>query len=127
MSLLVGVAGRWRMIAEGLEFDEDLIDEIDTNNERDEDCLQDCVEKWISRLQPSWEKLSLLLTDLEEEDLAQQTGSGGRVYVLVVAIVERCVSLQSCTKICLVHGQVIQAQVELVKLLYQENAYLLKE
>ena len=67
------------MIAEGLEFDEDLIDEIDTNNERDEDCLQDCVEKWISRLHPSWEKLSLLLTDLGEEKLPQQTGSGGSV------------------------------------------------
>ena len=86
MSLLVGVAGRWRMIAESLEFDEDLIDEIDTNNERDEDCLQDCVEKWISRLQPSWEKLSLLLTDLGEEELAQQPGCRGSVYVLVVAI-----------------------------------------
>ena len=79
MSLLVGVAGRWKEIAEGLEFDEDLIDEIDTNNERDEDCLQDCVEKWISRLQPSWEKLSLLLTDLGEEELAQQAWSGGSV------------------------------------------------
>ena len=77
MSLLVGVAGRWRMIAEGLEFDEDLIDEIDTNNERDEDCLQDCVEKWISRLQPSWEKLSQVLSDLGEEELAQQIESGG--------------------------------------------------
>ena len=77
MSLLVGVAGRWKMIAEGLEFDEDLIDEIDTNNERDEDCLQDCVEKWISRLQPSWEKLSLLLTDLGEEELAQRSGGRG--------------------------------------------------
>ena len=77
MSLLVGVAGRWKEIAEGLEFDEDLIDEIDINNESDEDCLQDCVEQWNSRLQPSWEKLSQVLRHLGEEDLAQQAWSGG--------------------------------------------------
>ena len=40
-------------------------------------------------------------------------------HVLVVAIVERCVSLQSCCKICQVHGQVTQAQVELVANLYE--------
>ena len=38
-----------------------LIDEIDTNNETDEACLQYCVEKWVSRLEPSWERLSLVL------------------------------------------------------------------
>ena len=42
MSLLWGVAGRWKEIAEGLEFVEDLIDEIDDNNDMDEGCLQHC-------------------------------------------------------------------------------------
>ena len=76
MSLLWGVAGRWKEIAEGLEFDEDLIDEIDTNNDMDEGCLQVCVEIWIFKLHPSWEKLSHVLRDLGEEELARQAGSG---------------------------------------------------
>ena len=76
MSLLWGVAGRWKEIAEGLEFDEDLIDEIDTNNDTDEGCLQVCVEMWVTKLQPSWEKLSRALRDLGEEELARQAWSG---------------------------------------------------
>ena len=70
MKLLLSVAaGRWRVIASGLGFNEDRIDEIYTDNETDEACLQDCVEKWEY---PSWERLSLALRDLEEDSLAQQ-------------------------------------------------------
>ena len=72
MLLLGGIAGRWKMIAERLGFDEDLIDEIYTNNGTDEACLQDCVEKWVSRLELSWEELSHVLGYLGEERLAQQ-------------------------------------------------------
>ncbi|CAI8028055.1 hypothetical protein GBAR_LOCUS15989 [Geodia barretti] len=75
MSLLWGVAGRWKEIAEGLEFDEDLIDEIDTNNDTDEGCLQVCVGMWVTKLQPSWEKLSHVLKELGEVELARQVGS----------------------------------------------------
>ncbi|CAI8043109.1 hypothetical protein GBAR_LOCUS23920 [Geodia barretti] len=75
MSLLWGVAGRWKEIAEGMEFDEDLIDEIDTNNDMDEGCLRVCVEMWVFKLQPSWEKLSRALRDLGEEELARQAGN----------------------------------------------------
>ena len=84
MSLIYCVAGRWKMIASGLGFDEDLIDEIDTNNETDEACLKDCVEKWVSKLGPSWERLSLVLRDLGEESLAQQAWSGGWRILLAV-------------------------------------------
>ena len=70
MKLLLSVAAdRWKMIASGLGFNEDLIDEIDTNNEMDEACLQDCVERWAD---PSWERLSCALRDLGEDSLAQQ-------------------------------------------------------
>ena len=75
MSLLWGVRGRWKEIAEGLEFDEDLIDEIDTNNDVDEACLQVCVEIWVTKLQPSWEKLSHALKELGEVELAHQAWS----------------------------------------------------
>ena len=77
MCLLMGVAGRWKLIAEGLGFDEDHIgDEIFTNNPTDEARLQDCVEQWISRLQPSWEKLSHVLRDMGEYKLAQKAWNG---------------------------------------------------
>ena len=78
MSLLMGVAGRWKVIAEGLGFDEDLIDEIDTNNEMNEACLQDCVEQWVARLQPSWEALSVVLSDNGEDELARLAMKKGR-------------------------------------------------
>ena len=86
MSLIYCVAGRWKMIASGLGFNEDLIDEIYTNNETDEACLQDCVEKWVSRLEPSWERLSHVLRDLGEESLAQQAWNGGWRILLAVLL-----------------------------------------
>ena len=76
MTLMWGVAGRWKEIALGLGFDEDIIDEIGTNNSTDEACLQDCVEQWVARLQPSWEKLSHVLRGMGEEELAQKAWSG---------------------------------------------------
>ena len=81
MSLLWGVAGRWKEIAEGLEFDEDLIDEIDTNNDMNEGCLQVCVEMWIFKLQPSWKKLSRALKELGEVELARQAWNKGSVLL----------------------------------------------
>ena len=81
MALLWGVAEKWRLIAGALEFDEDLIDEVDTNNETDEACLEDCVEKWVTRLGPSWQTLSHVLTDIGEESLAQRAWNGGGVFL----------------------------------------------
>ena len=77
MPLLWGLAGRWKEIVEGLEFDEDLIDEIDTNNDTDEGRLHHCVDIWVTKLQPSWEKLSHVLKELGEVELARQAGSEG--------------------------------------------------
>ena len=72
MSLLGAVADRWKEIAEGLGFVEHHIDEIDDNNDVDTSRLQDCVEQWVSRLDPTWEKLARVLSDMGLEDLAQQ-------------------------------------------------------
>ena len=72
MSLVSGVSSQWKVIAEGVGFGEDLIDEIDTNNDTDEACLQDCVEQWVSKLDPTWQKLALVLTGMGQESLAQQ-------------------------------------------------------
>jgi hypothetical protein len=77
MGLLWNVAGLWRVIAEGLGFDEDLIDEIYTNNETEEVCLQDCVEQWM-RLGPTWQKLAHVLSDMGQNSLSQQAWSRGK-------------------------------------------------
>ena len=78
MSLLYAVASLWREIALGLGFDQDhLAEDIFVNSETDEARLQDCVEQWVAKLDPSWEQLSLVLRDLGQESLAQQACSGG--------------------------------------------------
>ena len=94
MSLLMGVASRWKVISEGFGFDEDLIDEIDTNNETDEACLQDCVEKWVGRLQPTWKKLSIVLSNMGEDELAQDALNKG------MYIASQHVFCMSCICIC---------------------------
>ena len=82
MSLLWGVAGRWKEIVKGLGFDEDYIDdEIDPNNDMDEGCLQVCVEMWVTKLQPSWEALSHVLEELGEVELARQALNKGSVLM----------------------------------------------
>ena len=80
MDLLYNMSSRWKEIAGALGFKEDLIDEIDTNNEMDEACLQDCVEKWVFRMRPSREQLSLILTDLEK--------NGGMCGLVFTGLVE---------------------------------------
>ena len=80
-SLLYDAAGQWKEIAAGLGFDEDMIDEIDTNNQTDELCLLHMVEIWVSRLAPSWETLSLVLRDIGRNDLAQKAWSEGIKYI----------------------------------------------
>ena len=80
MSLLMNVTGRWEVIAEGLRFDEDLIEGIKSRNTTDEARLEDCVEKWVNRSRPgqsSWEDLTSVLIGLGEDKLAQQACSGG--------------------------------------------------
>ena len=76
MTLLWCVARRWKEIADGFGIDEDLVDEIFTNNERDEACLQDCVEQWM-KLGPTWKKLANVLRGMGEERLAGQAASKG--------------------------------------------------
>ena len=76
MTLAWCVAGRWKEFADGFGIDEDLVDEIFTNNQTDEACLQDCVEKWM-KLGPTWKKLANVLRGMGEERLAGQAASKG--------------------------------------------------
>ena len=84
--LLRSVAGLWKTIAEGLGFDEELIYEISTKNETEEACLQGCVEQWM-RLDPTWQKLAHVLSDMGQNSLSQQVWSGGEcIYTALLMI-----------------------------------------
>ena len=89
MVLLYEVAGRWKVIAAGLGFSEDMIDEIDTNNQTDELCLLQMVEI-LNKLAPSWETLSLVLRDMGRNDLAHKTRSKGQLLFTHVNCLFKC-------------------------------------
>ena len=85
MDLLYDIRGGWQKIAEGLGFDEDMIDEIFTNNETDEACLMNCIEIWVQRLGPTWEKLSHVLANMGENQLADKAcPSAGELEFLLL-------------------------------------------
>ena len=74
MKLLWDDAKHWKIIAVLFGFDEDLIDEIDTNDETDEACLRNCVEHWVARLGPTWEKIELVQKELISRRMASGKG-----------------------------------------------------
>ena len=75
MEVLWDYATQWKIIAKlYFEFDEDLIDEIYTNDETNEACLQNCVEQWVARLDPTWEKIELVQKELMSRRMASGKG-----------------------------------------------------
>lgn len=48
-SQLMGVAYRWKSLGEALLLDEGILNEIYTNNETDEGCLHDMLERYMVR------------------------------------------------------------------------------
>lgn len=68
MPLFSSYAKQWKFIAEKFGFDEDLIDEIGTNNDTDEACLDECVKKWVTESHPSSEEVNSVLSQLGEDN-----------------------------------------------------------
>ena len=56
---LVPHASKWQPLGEALSLDEYRLDEIYTNNETDEVCLQEMLELYLARpdLDHSWEEI----------------------------------------------------------------------
>lgn len=52
-------------------MDEDLTDEIFTNNETDEECLKDILEVWLEISSPTWEGVADALHKIGEDQLAE--------------------------------------------------------
>ena len=56
---LIPIVSKWKEVGEAFGFDEDHLDEIFTNNETDEDCLQAMLEFYFknSDYEHSWEEI----------------------------------------------------------------------
>ena len=60
---------KWKRLAEVIGIDEDLVDEIDTNNERDEECLRAVLEVLMKK-SPTWTTVTDSLRKIGEDQLA---------------------------------------------------------
>jgi hypothetical protein len=60
---------KWQSLAEALSFDEDQLDEIFTNYERDEACLEVMLEQYMAKsyLDHSWEEIQKALKQIGKE------------------------------------------------------------
>ena len=60
-------ASKWQILGIALSLDEDRLDEVFTNNERDEDCLREMLELYMLRsdLNHSWEEVHTALKKID--------------------------------------------------------------
>ena len=67
---LLPYALKWKLLGEALSLDEDLLDEIFTNNETDEDCLHNMLEMYMARsgFIHSWDEIQAALKKLPMEN-----------------------------------------------------------
>ena len=66
------VTPKWRQLAEVVGVDEDLIDEIFTNNNGiDEECLKDILDVWLKKSSPTWKGVADALQRIGEDKLAE--------------------------------------------------------
>ena len=64
------MASKWKDLGEALLIDDDLLDEIYTNNETDEECLRDMLERYLMRIDGnhSWEDMHAALRKIGEKE-----------------------------------------------------------
>jgi len=63
---------KWQKFGEMLGIDEDLLDEIFTNHEMNEDCLRDMLEAWFKKSEnPTWRAVTDALWKIGEGQLAE--------------------------------------------------------
>ena len=67
---LLSMASKWLAVGEALSLDEDLLDEIFTNNDTEEACLRVMLEHYMERsdLKHSWEEIREARRKVEEKD-----------------------------------------------------------
>ena len=69
-----GAASKWQDLGAALSLGEDILDEIFTNNDRDEDCLRDMLERYMMRsdLKHNWEEINKALAAAEKASSGDQ-------------------------------------------------------
>ena len=74
LHLLHSIASKWYSLGEALQLDEDHLDDINTNNETDEACLQDMLEFYMenSDFQHNWKEMADALRKIDEETIAEK-------------------------------------------------------
>ena len=60
---------KWKQLGEVIGIDDDLLDEIFTNNERNEECLRAVLEVWMKK-SPTWRAVADSARKIGEEQLA---------------------------------------------------------
>ena len=73
-SLGTRLASKRQSLGEALSLDEDRLDEIFTNNETDEACLQEMLELYMARsdLNHGWEEVQKALKKIGEDSAVDQ-------------------------------------------------------
>lgn len=69
-SELTPMSSKWKQLAEVIAIDEDLVDEIFTNNEGDEECLIAVLEVWMKK-SLTWKTVIDSLWKIGEDELAE--------------------------------------------------------
>ena len=64
----------WLSLGKVLSLDNNLLDKVFANSEKDEDCLQEMLELYLARsdLNHSWEKIQEALKNIEEGSMTNQ-------------------------------------------------------
>jgi len=71
-SELYPMNSKWQKFGEMLGMDEDLLDEIFTYHERDEECLRDMLGMWFKKSEnPTWRAVTDALQKIGEGQLAE--------------------------------------------------------
>ena len=66
------VTPKWPKLGELLGLDEDLLDEIFTNTEADEECFRAMLEVWLQKsTNPTWKDVTDALSESGEDQLAE--------------------------------------------------------
>ena len=71
---------KWKKLGELLRIDEDLLDEIFTNNETDEECLKAVLEVWLQKsTNLTWRDVTHALKRIGNVELAESLYHRSRI------------------------------------------------
>ena len=65
------ITPKWNEFGESLGINENLIDEIYTNSETDEECLKEILDVWIKKSSLTWKEVADSLKTIGENKLAE--------------------------------------------------------